>query len=124
MEAQLNSEIPNTDGPGNLLRKSATSQHESEPYEKSVRSLRGSILEKEKPRKMMDNEPTSCCFCFRSAKSKKPKKEKKKEKKLEMSFVTGFDNDRDEFHEPWQRIFEDYLPRYASDVQWVDSFLR
>jgi hypothetical protein len=29
-----------------------------------------------------------------------------------------------DYQEPWQRIFEDYLPRFAGGVPWVDSFIR
>jgi hypothetical protein len=84
----------------NLLRNSGGS---SEPYEKEIHSLRGSILvneEKKKKAKNVDNnEQTGCCFCFSSlsSKSKKQKKEKKKKKKegdkklqeMDFSMLTG-----------------------------------
>jgi|LauGreDrversion4_2_1035121.scaffolds.fasta_scaffold930403_1 hypothetical protein len=46
---------------------------------------------------------------------------------LHNSSVTGVslgNEPIDELIEPWQRIFEEYLPLYAGSVPWVDSFLR
>ena len=103
METQLHqsAKIHMSSGNGdvdNLLRISGGS---SEPFEKEMHSLRGSILvkdEKNKKARIVDNnEQTGCCFCFSSlsSKSKKQKKEKKKkegDKKLQhldLTMVTG-----------------------------------
>lgn len=47
-----------------------------------------------------------------------------------MTQITGLDTSlliedlTGDYPEPWQSIFEDYLPRFVGPVAWVDTFIR
>ena len=86
-------------------------KRDSEPYEKDVHSLRGSILldkkDNKKKRREINESASTCCFCFTSS-SSKPKKQKKnkevKQDQLDMSMVTGVvlgHEPLEEMMEPW-----------------------
>ena len=81
----------------------------------------------------INNQTSTCCGCFFTS-TKKPKKKVKRVKKEDEEYsdsgastVTGMarlTEDQMIYREPWQRIFEEYLPRFAGNVPWVNTFLR